>query len=433
MSKLRAGVAATMSVGLAIAVIGPTRSASAGEYWDFTANFSTSSATFNHWTVGTINNGVFAQATTQTPQSGLATWRGPVAVLGDVARNTTQSSVNALSATWAPGQTTMNPGSAPNSGGAIRWTAPSAMTVQILAAFTGVSTQPGQGTTTNVHARHNGGEFWQEPIRGSVVIGAGTQPAQVLNTSQQVNAGDTIEFWVDNAGQYLGDETGVSIMIWSVGAGLSPQPPPPQPPPPQPPPPQPPPPQPPPPLPPQPQPPPPQPPHPPACTPHCAGKTCGPNGCGGVCGGCSAGHTCNASGQCIAVCSRNCANKHCGSDGCGGSCGTCPGGQQCTSSQQCVSPTRITVSTTGNCVRIGNSPNRCQVIRLELWDHRFIGNFYAPGPVSFLIPSNLPQSGPASVFGYCVHPNGKQVLEWNQLIFLQNAQDNRYTMMCNNE
>ena len=34
------------------------------------------------------------------------------------------------------------------------------------------------------------------------------------------------------------------------------------------------------------------------CTPSCTGKVCGSDGCGGSCGTCSAGKTCNASGQC---------------------------------------------------------------------------------------------------------------------------------------
>jgi hypothetical protein len=50
------------------------------------------------------------------------------------------------------------------------------------------------------------------------------------------------------------------------------------------------------------------------CTPNCAGRTCGDDGCGGVCGTCTSGATCNATGQCQTITSGPaCAHVSCNS------------------------------------------------------------------------------------------------------------------------
>ena len=140
------------------------------------------------------------------------------------------------------------------------------------------------------------------------------------------------------------------------------------------------------------------------CTPNCTGKDCGSDQCGGICGTCTGGETCNATGTCASVtcssdtdctdsnsctddtcsnagtsssscshsnntystsCSQafgtcsvsgtktcsggsygsctgatdprtaNCSGKDCGSDQCGGICGTCTGGETCNATGTC--------------------------------------------------------------------------------------------------
>jgi len=70
-----------------------------------------------------------------------------------------------------------------------------------------------------------------------------------------------------------------------------------------------------------------------SCTPSCSGKTCGADGCGSVCGSCSSGYECNASGLCQKICVPDCSGKTCGADGCGGICGNCTDGFYCTENQ----------------------------------------------------------------------------------------------------
>lgn len=73
-----------------------------------------------------------------------------------------------------------------------------------------------------------------------------------------------------------------------------------------------------------------------SCVPDCAGRACGPDPvCGTSCGGCPAGHTCTADGQC--ACQPDCSQRTCGPDPvCGASCGECPAGTACSDAGECL-------------------------------------------------------------------------------------------------
>jgi inhibitor of cysteine peptidase len=102
------------------------------------------------------------------------------------------------------------------------------------------------------------------------------------------------------------------------------------------------------------------------------------------------------------------------------------GGLACptlTSTQSCSAPacTKMSISTTGNCV------STCRSIRVELYDHQYLGSFVPPGPGVFNVTPGL-----ASEFMYCVHPNGSMVLESNGLVNFTAGITNSFTMSCPN-
>lgn len=209
-----------------ISVMVVAQPALADGIWDFTSdflgqmtNYLTAAcppiSSFHGWTIGSYQNGGFVPDDgIVNSGGGLYTWVVSAAPLtGNTTVNTSGNSVSAYTAVWQAGQSTFHPGLNPSQGADVRWTSPISGAVTVTAAFTGVSTQAGQGTTVNVHVALRGSEIWVSPISGSVVLGSGSTPQATFSQVIQVSQGDVLDFWLDDAGQYLSDQTGVSIRI----------------------------------------------------------------------------------------------------------------------------------------------------------------------------------------------------------------------------
>jgi hypothetical protein len=201
-----------------------TSGALAGQIYDAAADFSIASNPNGVWSYGyelTLGSGFQsynATATNPFGATGLELWYNP-ALSGNftplVGYNTTSSDVPVGDPTVtviSPAHSVfMHPG-APTSGNAfsvLRWTAPTAGSYQIAAAFRGDDfVYP---TTTDVHVLENGSSLFDG---GVYVYG----PAASFTGIVSVKTGDTIDFVVGlgSDGNYTGDTTGISATISTV-------------------------------------------------------------------------------------------------------------------------------------------------------------------------------------------------------------------------
>ena len=183
--------------------------------YDATADFSPSSNPNGVWTYGTTGvsvGGAFSAHPTASTNAGADIW-------------STGSEPNVLHAGaggWGccgsvsvdPNTLSMHPGS----GGAysvIRFTAPSAGTYTISAAFWGNDYvgANGNGTTTDVHVHLASGDLF-----GALVNGYGPGSTQAYGGSVSLGVGDTVDFSVGIGanGNYYYDSTGVDIRVSAV-------------------------------------------------------------------------------------------------------------------------------------------------------------------------------------------------------------------------
>jgi hypothetical protein len=193
------------------------------------AQFSTTSSTFGNWSLGVVDKktAAFSPMTTvfcpekgRTPTSWIH--EGPLQRrTGDINKNLTGHVLNFSEAQWAPGEVAFHPSSGDSESPlpCIRWTAPVSKTYQVEAYFSGISTHPGRGATANLQARLNGKQVWGGTIRGSVVrwVFNGTNPHTSYDASMVLRPGDTLDFVIDDAGEWNCDQVGVSLTISGSG------------------------------------------------------------------------------------------------------------------------------------------------------------------------------------------------------------------------
>ncbi|HUP81562.1 MAG TPA: putative Ig domain-containing protein, partial [Pirellula sp.] len=178
--------------------------------WDAAKDFTTQSNPSSTWSYGWADTAPGSDIHVYPhhyPFGALAVWDDPSkpnAGAPGVAYNvTTQPFSLGGGVIWQPGQLSFHPG-ADNERSVVRWTAPSAGSIEIAAVFAPLD----PNATTDVHVLHNG-----RSIFDGVVNRSGTQ-AELSPTSNSVAAGDTIDFVVGTGtGGFASDNTSLSATV----------------------------------------------------------------------------------------------------------------------------------------------------------------------------------------------------------------------------
>jgi len=221
-------------VVLTLAVMG-VPGASAGPVWDYAADFNAGANPNGAWTYGM--NPAWAPGWTvydlhDTNVGALINWGDYLlnANFGGAAVKNNSASPYALNDTIAvnaiPFSSYWEAGQAGLWGGwngtdaIVRWTAPSAMTIDVSARFTGQNTT---GTVEIAEVAKNGVSLWTGNINGfvgravnSFSDASGPSPVQVYSsTNVTVAQGDYMDFMITQ-GRYQADQVGLQLTITNV-------------------------------------------------------------------------------------------------------------------------------------------------------------------------------------------------------------------------
>jgi len=226
-------------VALTLAVMG-VPGAAAQTIWNYAADFNAGANPNGAWTYGNINFG----GNPWTPYDqhelnvgDLKNWGSyyqnanfsGAAVKNDSASAYPLDSVKAGNGTpftsyWEAGQAGLW-GGWNGTKPVVRWTAPSAMTVDVYARFTGqnITNANGSGTVETAAVAKNGVSLWTGNINGFVGTAAssfsdafGTSPVQLYSsTAVTVAQGDYLDFMLTQ-GNYAADQVGLQLTITSV-------------------------------------------------------------------------------------------------------------------------------------------------------------------------------------------------------------------------
>ena len=187
--------------------------ASAVTVYDLGAEFSGTSNPSGVWSYGETNGfgGAFTKFTdNSTITAGLASWVGPnnLYLTPVVYHNTTGSEISLGTRKIAAGETGFHPAENSSRETTFRFTAPTTASYTFNGVFFG---QDETGSTsTLVGLFHNG-----SLLGGAAVNGYRVDTAPLIRTLT-LNAGDTLDLSVDNAGNFQYDSTGVRVIITAV-------------------------------------------------------------------------------------------------------------------------------------------------------------------------------------------------------------------------
>ncbi len=178
--------------------------------YDAAGDFSLTGNPNGAWSYGwsaTLGGAFTKDVSTRSnnPGPGLQSWDGPIdGFFPVISKNTTNATVQIGSTTWQPLEMVNHPGP----GGEysmVRWTAPAAGVVNVVAAFAGRDS-----ATTDVHILRNNNVA--EQVFNGYVNGPGS--AQSFVGTLTVQAGDTLDFVVGAGGNgYVSDSTAVAATI----------------------------------------------------------------------------------------------------------------------------------------------------------------------------------------------------------------------------
>jgi len=130
-----------------------------------------------------------------------------------IAFNRTGSVQTGAGLSLLPGRLGFHPGPGPADIYAmIRWTAPYAATFALTAAFT--NQDRGVGNTVDVHILLNGAAIYSFDFMGASFFALDSGPPAFMANLTLV-AGDTLDFIVGNARNFVADSTGLSAVITS--------------------------------------------------------------------------------------------------------------------------------------------------------------------------------------------------------------------------
>lgn len=223
--------AGLLSVAL---ILGLSGLASAGQVWNLENEFSTTAGnphdvwTYGSYAPGTANFTTFDTVTNGSDGgtgSAYTYWSGTqLSWPGFVCKNLA-TNPNTAFGYYEAGQVVLHPG-ASGEVATVRWTAPSAMTVDVSALFTGqVSAMT--GTSTGVYVIKNASvqymtQTFLDGFNGSAAAGYtdrfGANPFVAYTGTIEMNAGEYLEFLVDWGSnlEYGRDSTGLSLTITEV-------------------------------------------------------------------------------------------------------------------------------------------------------------------------------------------------------------------------
>ncbi len=225
--------AGLLSVAL---ILGLSSLASAGQVWNLENEFSTAGTnphdvwTYGSYALGTADFTTYDKVTTDDPGSTYTYWSGTqTSWPGFVCKNLS-SNPNTTFGYYEAGQVVLHPG-ASGEEATVRWTAPSAMTVDVNALFTGqVQAIPASGllgTTTDVYVIKNSSaqllaQTFLDGFYGSAAAGytdrTGANPFVAYTGTVEMNAGDYLDFlvcWGSNE-DFNRDSTGLALTITEV-------------------------------------------------------------------------------------------------------------------------------------------------------------------------------------------------------------------------
>ena len=208
------GLAALLVVSV---VAMAAKSVSADVVYDAVADFDSGANPNGPWSYGwrtTADSTAFTPFLThgQPPScpSGIEGWSDDP--YGLVAKNMTDTTIiygYYNNVVLPPGTMAMHPGGNPGAvtGAVLRWTAPVSGLCSIQANFVGSDTQ---GTTTDVHVVYMGSSLFSDTISGYL-------DAKAFSGSTNVIAGNTIDFFLGDGGNYIiSDSTRLAATITLV-------------------------------------------------------------------------------------------------------------------------------------------------------------------------------------------------------------------------
>ncbi|MCL5102725.1 MAG: carboxypeptidase regulatory-like domain-containing protein, partial [Armatimonadetes bacterium] len=190
--------------------------------WDIASGFSPTSNPNGVWTYGYQSplGGALNTFATKIVSNGVDTWckdNYPDAA-GNVTKNRTGAPSDWGGMWWGTNGMAMHPGLS-NQKATVRWSAPSAMLINVNVTFSGANYAT--GTTTDVHILHNGSSFFDDQINGFGGGGShaasGSSPSQTCNAILYVAQGDSVDFAVGYGGNGFNcDLTAISGAITSI-------------------------------------------------------------------------------------------------------------------------------------------------------------------------------------------------------------------------